>query len=246
MPYKIRIKEGKKVKKVNVVKVINQYENLVYKICIKWVNSFSFDRSLEIDDLVQELKIKYLCDLNHYDYKEGNLIPYMYKIAINFFINKRKRIISNGSYPTNFDGSINYLLSTSMPLNEEEDIILEDTLKSKSDQHEECYFEEFVLSVRKSLNEEKYKPKEFKLNGKSFTLEVFDLLYYQDKKFFDSINFQHRCRRRNARYRKNSKVPKIVIPTTKMIGDFIGVDKRTINFAYNTIRQTILEIGDKR
>ena len=63
MSYKIKIKENNKIKKINVVKLINQYERLIYKICIKWVQSFSFDRSIEIDDLVQELKIKYLHDL---------------------------------------------------------------------------------------------------------------------------------------------------------------------------------------
>jgi len=246
MPYKIKIKEGKKVKRVNVVKVINQYENLIYKICIKWVNSFAFDRSLDIDDLIQELKIKFLLDLNNYDYKEGKLIPYMSKIAINFFINKRKQIISRGSYPLNVDGSISYLLSTSTPLNEDEDLVLEDTLAAKDDQHEDCYMEDLVAKIRETLDSKKYKPNKYKLNGRSFTLEVFDLLYYQNKEFFESVKFQHRCRMRKAKYKKNGKVPKVIIPTTKMIGEFMGVDKRTINSAYNIIKQTILEIGEKK
>jgi hypothetical protein len=243
MTYKIKVKEGEKVRKINVVKIINQYENLIYKICIKWANSFAFDRSIEIDDLAQELKIKFLCDLKSYDYKEGSMISYMSKIAINFLINKRKLTISNGSYPTNVDGSLCYLVSTSSKLNGEEDVTIEDTLKSKNNQHEEYYLDELVVLIRKILNKKKYKPKGFKLNGKTFSLEVFDLLYYQNEKFVKTIKFQHRCRVRSAKYRKNSKTPRVIVPTTKMIGDFIGVDKRAVNSAYTIIKQTISEIG---
>jgi DNA-directed RNA polymerase specialized sigma24 family protein len=246
MPYRIKLKEGKKVKSVKVAKVIRQYDNLIYKICIKWINSFAFDRSIDIDDLVQELRIKFLCDLNNYDYKEGNIIPYMSKIAINFFINKRKQIISRDCYPVGPDGKVSYLLSTSAPLNDEEDITIEDTLHAKENQHDEYYSEELVKSIRKKLDTKKYKPKGFRKNGKSFTLEVFDLLYFQNEEFLKTVTFHHRCRVRKAMYKKNGKVPKIIIPTTKMVGDFIGVDKRTINSAYTIIKETIKKEGVRR
>jgi RNA polymerase sigma factor (sigma-70 family) len=242
MSYKIKIKENNKIKKINVVKLINQYERLIYKICIKWVQSFSFDRSIEIDDLVQELKIKYLHDLKSYDYREGNLIPYMYRIAINFFINKKKRIISNGSYPTDINGGIIYLLSISSPINGEEDITIEDTLEAKDDQHLDYYSEEIIRIIRRKLNKKKYKPNGFDANGKSFALEVFDLLYFQNEEFFKSIKFQHRCRVRKSMHIKNGKTPKVIVPTTKMIGNYMGVDKRTINSAYIIIKETISEI----
>ena len=244
MTYKIKVKEGEKIRKVNVVEVINQYENLIYKICINWYSSFTFDKSIEMDDLTQELKIKFLCDLKSYNYKEGSLMSYMSKIAINFLINKRKQTISNGSYPTNLDGSLCPLLSTSTTLNGEEGVIIEDTLESKNDQHEEYYLDELVILVRKSLDKKKYKPNKYKLNGKSFSLEIFDLLYYQSEKFVEAIRFQHRCKIRRAKRKKNSKIPKIIVPTTEMIGDFMNVDKRAINSAYKVIRKTILEIGD--
>lgn len=242
MPYKIRIRENNRIKKINVVKLINQYEGLVYKICIRWIKSFSFDKSIEIDDLVQELKIKYLHDLKSYNYKEGNLIPYMYRMAINFFINKKKRIISNGAYPTDIKGGIIYLLSISSPINEEEDITIEDTLEAEDNQYLDYHSEETIRIIRNKLNKKKYKPNGFESNGKSFTLEIFDLLYFQNEKFFKSINFQHRCKVRKTMYIKNSKTPKVIVPTAKMIGDYMGVNKRTINSAYIIIRKTILEI----
>ena len=41
---------------------------------------------------------------------------------------------------------------------------------------------------------------------------------------------------------KNGKTPKVIVPTTKMIGNYMGVDKRTINSAYIIIKETISEI----
>ena len=242
MIYKIKIKENDKVENISVIKLINQYEGLIYKICIKWVNSFAFDNSIDIDDLTQELRIKYMHDLKNYDYNKGNLIPYMYRIAINFFINKKKRIISNDCYPVQIDGSVLFLLSISAPITKEEDITIEDTLRSKDDQYEEYYSKEMIRIIRIKLNKKRYKPNGFVNNGKSFTLEVFDLLYFQKEEFLDLIKFQHRCRVRKSMTKKNGKIPKTMIPTTKMIGDFMGVDERTINSAYLIIKNAILEM----
>jgi len=244
MTYKIKLKEGNEIKDVNITKVINDYERLIYKICIRWINSFNFDRSIEIEDLVQELRIKYLCDLKNYDYREGSLMPYMSRIAINFFINKRKKIISNDCYPIGVNGNILYLISTSKELNGDTDATVEDTLKSDKDQYKEYYYEELINIVRDKLNGKKYKPNDYVVTSRSFTLVIFDLLFYGNESFIDFIQFQHRCRIRKAKCRQGSKVPKIITPTTKMIGDYLEVDKRTINSAYNIIKDTIKNIGE--
>jgi RNA polymerase sigma factor (sigma-70 family) len=241
MKIKIFDSETNNIKETEIEYVIQRHKNFLYKLCNSWIRSFWFDQSLEIEDLIQELRIKLLNSLSNYDYQKGNITPYMGKICKNFFINKRSKMIRNNLHPTTHEGKPIIIKSLSEPLLYNENITLGETIKDETDNEFDIELFELVKEVKDKLNMIRYKPRGYRYNGRTFVRLIFDTIYEQDEKFTKAVLFDYRCRGRYSQYDQSRRSPASVIPTANMLGCYFKADIRAINYAYRVIRKTINE-----
>jgi RNA polymerase sigma factor (sigma-70 family) len=249
---KIVILKAGERKAISTKNFLKKYDPLLRKICSRWQHSFYFDKAITSDDLLQDLRIKLLNDLHHYDLSRGSLFTFVKRVANNFFINKRLQLIISDRYPVDCDKTlltIKSLYQATMSLQYEEpdydsqfEIIM-DTLKSEELSPEDnLEYNALIENVRHALNKVKYTPRHFIKRRRSFVLKVFDLLYGQNKKLYEQILFDHRCKMRCYDNYALSKRPNKIFPRASSIANSMGVDIRTVNKALKIIKQTI-EVG---
>jgi len=231
-----------KKKYVEIKKIIEDYNRLIFKLCNKWIHGFKFDQSIDVEDLIQELRIKLLIGLESYEHKRGSLMTFISSIAKNFFMNKRSKRISWGLHPLDNEGNpyIIIHLSTQVNDNDSENEIM-DTLKTEANQENEIELFQLIQEVKTRLNKINYSPRGFSNNGRTFVRTVFDILYIQDDNFISAVMFDYKCRQRYSLYGKSRRSPASVTPTAEMLGEYVGVDSRAINYSYRAIRKVIME-----
>jgi len=243
----INVREnGNKVENISIGKILSKYNRFIYKICFRWYPNFSFDRSLTAEDLAQEFKLKLLKDLHKYNYEKGEIVHYISRMARNFFITKKVKMLTKGLHPVNSEGKFFTMQSILDGPNgygfSENELTFLETIDSGEDTQEfELAYNQFIDLIKKELNRVKYKPNKFFKRTRTFSRLIFDTLLEQDHRFLDYILFDYRCRVRYSKATDNVQMPEITTPNAKTIARYIGVDVRTVHRAFKIIRQVILK-----
>jgi DNA-directed RNA polymerase specialized sigma24 family protein len=230
-----------KIKKVPVGKVISKQDRFIKSICSSWINSFKFDNSIDVDDLCQELRIKLLNDLHTYDPRLSSIKTYIKKIANNFFINKKLKLLSREGHPIDSNGKIliHKLLHDEI-IDDDSKVTLIDMIDSGIPTPEDIIeYNQFVTKVREKLNDIKYRPTGFIERRRTFVRKVFDALFDSGEKFVKSILFNYRCRVRAEIINIKPRVPHQVVPIAEAISMYFNVDKRTVDLAFKLIKDVI-------
>ena len=240
---KIKIVLDGKIKNLSVNEVVLQYDKLIYKICNGWRKSFLFDQSIEFDDLVQDLRLKFLNDLHNYDIeKNDHIMPYMKKIAKNFFISKKYEIISNDKCPTNNDFKPETLYSLNREISIEYDSIkLLDTISSTQYlPNIKIETEDLIKSIQRDLDKINYSPRYFTKRIRSFCRVVFDTVYFQDEKFLNFIRFYFRCKQRYSKNTEGKSSPRTVKVSADALSRYLKVKLGAINYANRKIKAVVI------
>jgi len=237
---KIKILKNDKIKKIKISKVIIENDKLILRLGKKWIKSFYFDKSIDENDLSQELRIKLISSLKYYNYKNSGIKTYITNIAKNLFINKKNSLLSMKNYPRNFNGESIEIFSTEIEINDYGQTIL-DTLESNYyNPEKDMIYKQITNILRNRLDKIKFKPKNFKKRLRSFARIVFDTLYNSDEKFNKFILFNYRCR---IRYSINNrlKIPDKSIIVSKAIAEYFKVNISSINITLRIIKKEMLE-----
>ena len=247
MSYTITLKKGDVVYKKDIIEILKEHDQYFEKLTKKWMKAFSFDASIDQEDLMQELRIKLYNELHTYDYTNSNLKTCIYEITKNFLINKRRSLITRNSHPTTFDGKTMMILSlydtvdaVEMGLFNEESLFRINCIDSGIyTPLQGMEYKEGLQIVRDRLNTIVYKPGGFTRRLRSFSLYLFDLLYDHNSGFWKFVVFDHRC---INRYRLNTgekRHREVVIPTAEIIAHFLRINKRSVNVGMGIIRRTL-------
>ncbi|MFA5397327.1 MAG: sigma factor [Methanogenium sp.] len=237
MSHVIRIrKKGGGSEKVSVAKILKDNENFIRNIANKWKNSFSFDQSLDTNDLYQELLMKLYFSLDRYDYEQSTIKTYISKICRNYLISKRKSLLKNNGKTFKI-AKIVYL--SEKVQTEDCEITLEEMLEGNiQDPEHFLWLKRLLDNVKEQLDLINYCPIGYTNKLRTFSRRLFDTLYDSRKQFTNYLMFEHNC---SKRYHKHNggKIPKKVVPSAKMVAKWLGVDIRAINLGMRIIRKVI-------
>ena len=233
---KIRILRNNKLKKVKISKIIIENNKLIFRLGSKWVRSFYFDKSIDADDLSQELRIKLMSSLKYYNYKHSGIKTYITNIAKNLFINKKISLLSMKNYPHDFNGETIEIYSTETEINDN-GLTLLDILKSNNyDPEKNMIYKQIIEILKIRLNKVKFKPKNFKKRLRSFARIVFDTLYNSNEKFNKFMLFNYRCRIRYST-KHRLRIPDKSIIVSKSLAEYFKVEISSINIILRIIKK---------
>ena len=237
---KIKILEDGKIKKMSTEEILSQQSLFMKRICYRWKSSFSFDRSINEEDLYQELLIKLIKSkaLDTYDYRKSGIKTFIYEISKNFFINKKIHLLSKENHPTDIEGKM-IAIKSIYDVITGNDLIILDTIESNEyTPEQELKFEQLVVDIKKRLNKITYTPRGFTPRLRTFCEVLFDSLFYGDEKFLKAMLFDYKCRSRYA-ISTGKKLPNKLKPLAESMARYFNVDKRAINLASRLIKKAI-------
>uniref|UniRef100_A0A6M3IHJ2 Putative sigma-70 region domain containing protein n=1 Tax=viral metagenome TaxID=1070528 RepID=A0A6M3IHJ2_9ZZZZ len=240
---RILIKKNGQKKLLSKIELLKLNSYLIKSLCWKWAPSFSFDRSITNEDLEQELTMKLLSSLDHYDYEIASLTTFIVKVSKNFFINKLLFLKKDNVLVNSINGS-SYTIRNGVDIGGTE-LSIFDLLEAEGlSPEEEMHSTELLSAVRKELTSTTYTPNRFKIKHKTFCRLLFDTLYEPNDKFVKDIIFDFKCRIRAAR-KLRLKIPTKVALTSESIGNHLNVDKRSVDLGLRLIKKAIHKSSNK-
>lgn len=124
----------KEYDKYSFMELYKMYEKYLYSLCFSYVQN-----PQDALDLVQEIYIKVFKNIDKFDIKM-QFHPWIRKIAVNTCLNFKRTIKNN-------------VISMNSAINDEEEIALEDTLKSQEDVLKEVVNSETKSIIKKYIKE---------------------------------------------------------------------------------------------
>jgi len=226
------------MKKVSMKKVSNmlkESDRTLIRISRRWRKTFWKDPAIDQDDLCQEIREKVFVSLlsNPFDSNKASLRTYVTKIATNHLINMIRRNNAKLKRVSSFEDIFSKTNDINMLLIETIDSLEVDGDFILAEKH-------LFKKIRKDLNKQVYKPDRFIKRLRSFSLKLFDTLYYNKENFVDFATFHWNCHRR-AQGNNGFRIRKNIVPTYKILSMYLNVNVRSVEIGMRIIKKVIMK-----